>query len=70
MMQMICFTMMENIAGLKESVSIIQTHMEQAERSKQYISGALAAMLDLGKGSGPMDHGFAIRNEYVKESEK
>ena len=27
MMQMICFTMMENIAGLKESVSIIQnTH--------------------------------------------
>ena len=40
------------------------------KRSKQYISGALAAMLDLGKGSGPMDHGFAIRNEYVKESEK
>ena len=40
------------------------------KRSKQYISGALAAMLDLGKGSGPMDHGFAIQNEYVKESEK
>ena len=40
------------------------------KRSKQYISGALAAMLDLGKGSGPMDYGFAIRNEYVKESEK
>jgi len=40
------------------------------KRSKQYISGALVAMLDLGKGSGPMDHGFAIRNEYVKESEK
>ena len=40
------------------------------KRSKQYISGALAAMFDLGKGSGPMDHGFAIRNEYVKESEK
>ena len=36
------------------------------KRSKQYISGALAAMLDLGKGSGPMDHGFAIRNEYKK----
>ena len=32
MMQMICFTMMENIDGLKESVSIIQTHMEQAVR--------------------------------------
>ncbi|MDO4976870.1 MAG: bifunctional hydroxymethylpyrimidine kinase/phosphomethylpyrimidine kinase [Eubacteriales bacterium] len=39
-------------------------------RSKQYISGALAAMLDLGKGSGPMDHGFAICNEYTKESEE
>ena len=26
------------------------------ERAKDYISGALAAMLDLGKGSGPMDH--------------
>ena len=40
------------------------------ERAKAYLSGALGAMLDLGKGSGPMDHGFAIRNEYVKESEK
>jgi len=37
------------------------------QRSKQYISGALAAMLDLGKGSGPMDHGFAIENEFTKE---
>lgn len=26
--------------------------------AKQYISGALSAMLDLGKGSGPLDHGF------------
>ena len=36
------------------------------ERAKDYISGALAAMLDLGKGSGPMDHGFAITGEYKK----
>ena len=35
------------------------------ERAKKYISGALAAMLDLGKGSGPMNHGFAIKNEYT-----
>ena len=35
------------------------------ERAKDYISGALAAMLDLGKGSGPMDHGFAIKNEFT-----
>ena len=32
------------------------------EKAKAYISGALAAMLDLGKGSGPMDHAFSIRN--------
>lgn len=36
------------------------------ERAKKYISGALAAMLDLGKGSGPMNHGFAIKNEYTE----
>jgi hydroxymethylpyrimidine/phosphomethylpyrimidine kinase len=37
------------------------------ERAKAYISGALAAMLDLGKGSGPMNHGFDITGEYAKE---
>ena len=41
---------------------------ESVERAKEYISGALAAMLNLGKGSGPMDHGFAIKNEYMKEA--
>lgn len=30
------------------------------QRAKEYISGALSAMLDLGHGSGPMDHGFDI----------
>ena len=35
------------------------------ERAKAYISGALAAMLDLGKGSGPMNHGFAITGEFA-----
>lgn len=37
------------------------------ERAKQYISGALAAMLDLGKGSGPMNHAFALTGEFAKE---
>lgn len=32
--------------------------------AKNYISGALEAMLDLGKGSGPMNHAFAIEGEY------
>ena len=35
------------------------------ERAKEYISGALAAMLDLGKGSGPMNHGFDIKSEFA-----
>ena len=30
------------------------------EKAKEYISGALEAMLDLGKGSGPLMHNFAI----------
>ena len=39
------------------------------ERAKSYISGALSAMLNLGKGSGPMDHGFDIKGEYTKSPE-
>ena len=39
------------------------------ERAKAYISGALGAMLDLGKGRGPMDHGFDFSGEYVKTPE-
>ncbi len=35
---------------------------EAVKRAKQYLSGALSAMLDLGKGSGPLDHMFAIHN--------
>lgn len=36
------------------------------ERAKAYISGALGAMLDLGKGSGPMDHGFGLTGEFLQ----
>ena len=35
------------------------------DRAKAYISGALAAMLDLGQGSGPMDHLFDLKGEFV-----
>ncbi len=39
--------------------------METAvQYAKNYISGALNAMLDLGKGSGPMNHAFAIAGNY------
>lgn len=40
--------------------------MEAAvERAKAYISGALSAMLDLGKGSGPMNHAFNLESEFI-----
>ena len=40
---------------------------ESVKRAKDYISGALEAMLDLGKGSGPLCHGFDIKGEYSRE---
>lgn len=42
---------------------------EAVERAKEYISGALAAMLDLGAGSGPMDHGFDIGGKFASQSD-
>lgn len=33
---------------------------ESVGRAKEYLSGALAAMLDLGAGAGPMNHAFAL----------
>ena len=38
------------------------------ERAKTYLSGALAAMLDLGRGAGPMDHAFDIKDAYRTEA--
>ncbi|MBR0141106.1 MAG: bifunctional hydroxymethylpyrimidine kinase/phosphomethylpyrimidine kinase [Ruminococcus sp.] len=37
---------------------------ESVERAKDYISGCLGAMLDLGKGSGPMNHMFDIKSRF------
>ena len=34
---------------------------DAVRRAKEYISGALAAEMDLGKGPGPMDHGYMIK---------
>ena len=39
------------------------------QRAKDYISGALAAMLDLGKGAGPMNHAFDLQGEFAKEAQ-
>ena len=42
---------------------------ESVQRAKDYLSGALAAMLDLGKGSGPMNHAFDLQGAYAKEGQ-
>ena len=42
---------------------------EAVRRAKDYISGALGAMLDLGLGRGPMNHLFDLKSEYMKEAE-
>ncbi len=38
------------------------------ERAKAFISGALEAMLDLGRGRGPMNHAFALSGEFAREA--
>jgi hydroxymethylpyrimidine/phosphomethylpyrimidine kinase len=45
------------------------TLTESIQRAKNYVSGALSAMLDLGYGSGPMNHAFDLQGEYAREVE-
>ena len=40
------------------------------ERAKAYISGALEAMLDLGVGSGPMQHNFDLQGRFAEQQKK
>ena len=39
-------------------------------RSKDYLSGALGAMLDLGKGRGPLEHNFNLTGEFAQEAKQ
>ena len=43
------------------------TLCESVQRAKEYISGALSMMLDLGKGSGPLMHNFDLTSHFAKE---
>ena len=43
------------------------TLAESVHRAKEYISGALSARLDLGKGSGPLMHNFDLVSYFAKE---
>ena len=40
---------------------------KSVERAKDYISGALADGMNLGKGSGPLNHAFDINGEFAQE---
>jgi len=42
---------------------------ESVKRAKDYISAALAAQLDLGRGSGPMKHNFDLVSCFAEEKE-
>lgn len=42
---------------------------DSVKRAKDYISEALSYGLDLGKGSGPMNHAFDIQGKYAEEAE-
>lgn len=38
--------------------------VESVQSAKNYLAGALAAMLDLGNGSGPMNHAFNVEGDF------
>ena len=46
------------------------TLKKSVERAKTYISGALLDGLNLGKGSGPLNHAFNVSGEFAEEAEK
>ena len=50
-------------ANLAKGFSLTQS----VRRAKDYISSALSAMLDLGQGSGPMQHNFGLTGPYAEE---
>ena len=34
------------------------------ERAKSYVAGAISAGLDIGRGRGPLDHGYDIKTDF------
>lgn len=46
-------------ANLAKGYNMVQS----IKRAKKYITGALEDMMNLGKGSGPMNHAYNLKNE-------
>ena len=44
------------------------TLKESIQKAKEYLSSALQAMLDLGQGSGPMQHNWNLDDKYFEEA--
>lgn len=42
--------------------------VQSVQRAKDYISGALAAQLNLGAGSGPLQHNFDLHSRFAAEA--
>ena len=42
---------------------------ESVQRAKEYLSGALAAQLNLGRGPGPMQHNFDLASRFAAEAQ-
>lgn len=45
------------------------TLSDSVDRAKDYISRALASLLDLGSGSGPINHIFDLGGKFAEEAE-
>jgi hydroxymethylpyrimidine/phosphomethylpyrimidine kinase len=41
------------------------TLQASVSKAKEYITGAIAANLNLGKGNGPLNHGYLLSKELL-----
>ncbi|MBR2715937.1 MAG: bifunctional hydroxymethylpyrimidine kinase/phosphomethylpyrimidine kinase [Ruminococcus sp.] len=53
-------------SGIASNLAKGYTLIESVQRAKDYISGALEAQLDLGKGLGPMMHNFNLQGKFSR----
>ena len=44
------------------------TLSQSVQRAKQYVTGALSAKLDLGRGHGPIQHNFDLNSIFSKKA--
>lgn len=51
-------------SAIASNLAVGQSLGEAVKNAKDYLSGALAAMLDLGAGSGPLDHMYQL-HKYI-----